>query len=131
MRAAVIVSTYNSPRALERVLWGYAGQTFQKFELIVADDGSDERPHAGADRGERRNTGHFVARLTVLAGAVAEYDVERAQPEAHSCTPFRALTGARTTGAAAKDGCAGNRGQGYRNGHRPWPRDYDRIVVPR
>jgi glycosyltransferase involved in cell wall biosynthesis len=42
MRAAVIVSTYNSPRSLERVLWGYAGQTYQRFELIVADDGSSE-----------------------------------------------------------------------------------------
>src|SRR5437870_2084479 len=40
MQAAVIISTYNSPRMLERVLWGYAAQTFRKFELIVADDGS-------------------------------------------------------------------------------------------
>jgi glycosyltransferase involved in cell wall biosynthesis len=40
MQAAVIISTYNSPRMLERVLWGYAGQSHGDFELIVADDGS-------------------------------------------------------------------------------------------
>jgi glycosyltransferase involved in cell wall biosynthesis len=37
---SVIVSTYNKPRALERVLWGYARQSRQDFELLVADDGS-------------------------------------------------------------------------------------------
>jgi glycosyltransferase involved in cell wall biosynthesis len=40
MQAAVIISTYNSPHLLERVLWGYFGQTYRDFELIVADDGS-------------------------------------------------------------------------------------------
>jgi glycosyltransferase involved in cell wall biosynthesis len=40
MQAAVIISTYNSPHMLEKVLWGYVGQTCQQFALIVADDGS-------------------------------------------------------------------------------------------
>lgn len=40
MRLSVIVSTYNKPRDLERVLWGYAAQTDRGFELLVADDGS-------------------------------------------------------------------------------------------
>jgi glycosyltransferase involved in cell wall biosynthesis len=40
MKTAVIISTYNSPDALDKVLWGYAAQTFRQFELIVADDGS-------------------------------------------------------------------------------------------
>jgi glycosyltransferase involved in cell wall biosynthesis len=40
MNTAVIISTYNSPSALEKVLWGYEAQTFRQFELIVADDGS-------------------------------------------------------------------------------------------
>ena len=39
-RVSVIVSTYNQPRALERVLWGFAVQTHRDFELVVADDGS-------------------------------------------------------------------------------------------
>jgi glycosyltransferase involved in cell wall biosynthesis len=40
MKTAVIISTYNSPVSLEKVLWGYAAQLFRDFELIVADDGS-------------------------------------------------------------------------------------------
>ncbi|HEX2079710.1 MAG TPA: glycosyltransferase [Longimicrobium sp.] len=40
MNLSVIVSTYNKPRDLERVLWGYACQTDRAFELLVADDGS-------------------------------------------------------------------------------------------
>jgi glycosyltransferase involved in cell wall biosynthesis len=37
---SIIVSTYNKPRDLERVLWGYACQSRTDFELLVADDGS-------------------------------------------------------------------------------------------
>lgn len=40
MALSVIVSTYNKPRDLERVLWGYAQQSRKDFELLVADDGS-------------------------------------------------------------------------------------------
>lgn len=40
VRLSVIVSTYNKPRDLERVLWGYAVQTRRDFDLLVADDGS-------------------------------------------------------------------------------------------
>ncbi len=41
VQTAVIISTYNSPRLLEKVLWGYAVQKCREFELIVADDGSN------------------------------------------------------------------------------------------
>lgn len=37
---SVIISTYNSPDWLEKVLWGYASQSDRDFELVVADDGS-------------------------------------------------------------------------------------------
>lgn len=37
---AVVLSTYDWPWALERVLWGYAVQTFRRFRVVVADDGS-------------------------------------------------------------------------------------------
>jgi glycosyltransferase involved in cell wall biosynthesis len=37
---SVIVSTYNRPGYLERVLRGYAAQTDPRFELVIADDGS-------------------------------------------------------------------------------------------
>lgn len=37
---SVIISTYNSPRWLELVLWGYFLQKCNRyFEIIVADDG--------------------------------------------------------------------------------------------
>lgn len=38
----MIISTYNQPQWLEKVLWGYHVQTFQDFELVIADDGSGE-----------------------------------------------------------------------------------------
>lgn len=42
MRLSVVVTTYNHPRWLEKVLWGFEAQSFRDFELLVADDGSDE-----------------------------------------------------------------------------------------
>ena len=43
MRLSVVVTTYNHPEWLEKVLWGFEAQTFREFELLVADDGSDDR----------------------------------------------------------------------------------------
>ncbi|MEK0431614.1 MAG: hypothetical protein RL139_1418 [Gemmatimonadota bacterium] len=43
MRLSVIVTTYNSPEWLEKVLWGFEAQTHRDFEVLVADDGSDDR----------------------------------------------------------------------------------------
>lgn len=40
MRLSVILSTYNAPAWLEKVIWGYAVQTYRRFDLIIADDGS-------------------------------------------------------------------------------------------
>lgn len=37
---SVIVSTYNKPDWLKKVLWGFECQTYKDFEVIVADDGS-------------------------------------------------------------------------------------------
>ncbi len=39
---SVIISTYNATAWLEKVLWGYSVQSFQNFELVIADDGSTE-----------------------------------------------------------------------------------------
>lgn len=43
MRTAVIITTYNQPAWLEKVLWGYAAQSVRDFQVVIADDGSDER----------------------------------------------------------------------------------------
>lgn len=37
---AVIITTYNEPAWLDKVLYGYSLQTDQNFRLIIADDGS-------------------------------------------------------------------------------------------
>ncbi len=41
MKLSVIISTYNSENWLRKVLTGFAGQTEQDFEILIADDGSD------------------------------------------------------------------------------------------
>lgn len=40
MRLSVIITTYNSPEWLEKVLVGFGHQSFNDFEIIIADDGS-------------------------------------------------------------------------------------------
>ena len=39
---SVLISTYNTPERLQKVLWGYAGQTDRHFEIVIADDGSQD-----------------------------------------------------------------------------------------
>ena len=47
MRAlSVIFTTYNATAWLEKVLWGFACQSHEDFEVVIADDGS--RPETGA-----------------------------------------------------------------------------------
>lgn len=43
IRTSLIISTYNSPDILQRVLWSVAGQKEPPDEVLVADDGSDRR----------------------------------------------------------------------------------------
>jgi glycosyltransferase involved in cell wall biosynthesis len=40
VRPSVIFSTYNSPDWLEKVIWGFSAQSYQGFEILIADDGS-------------------------------------------------------------------------------------------
>ncbi len=41
-KTGVILTTYNQPQWLQKVLWGFEMQTHKDFELIIADDGSAE-----------------------------------------------------------------------------------------
>lgn len=43
MKVTVIFTTYNSPKWLEKVLWGFSFQTHSDFDIIIADDGSREQ----------------------------------------------------------------------------------------
>ena len=49
LAATVLFATYNEPRWLEWVLWGYATQTHKAFEVIVVDDGSRDDTRARID----------------------------------------------------------------------------------
>ncbi len=42
LKISVIFTTYNSPKWLEKVLWGFNAQVDKDFEVIIADDGSKE-----------------------------------------------------------------------------------------
>lgn len=46
MKLSVIVSTYNQHEWLKKVLHGYLKQSHRDFEMLIADDGSDERTKA-------------------------------------------------------------------------------------
>ncbi len=50
MHVSAIITTYNQPDQLEKVIWGYAGQQGVTFELIIADDGSGPGTIAVIDR---------------------------------------------------------------------------------
>jgi len=39
---SVIISTYNQPLWLKKVFWSYEQQTFKNFEVVIADDGSND-----------------------------------------------------------------------------------------
>jgi len=49
-KISVIISTYERPTELARVLEGYTLQTFHDFEVVVADDGSGPETKAVCDR---------------------------------------------------------------------------------
>lgn len=53
MRLSVIISTYNAPQWLEKVIWGYVAQSHQDFELLIADDGSTEETAVCIERLQR------------------------------------------------------------------------------
>lgn len=49
MKASVIFSTYNAVEWLEKVIIGFDNQTERDFEIVIADDGSDEKTKAKID----------------------------------------------------------------------------------
>lgn len=62
MRVSVIMTTYNSPLWLEKVLWGYSVQTHGDFEIIIADDGSGPETSDLIER-MRRETGLTIRHI--------------------------------------------------------------------
>lgn len=81
MNVSVVLSTYRKPRALELVLRGYAVQSDDAFELVVADDGSGPETAAVVDRAARetgldlvhvRQEDHGFRKSTILNRAILE-----------------------------------------------------------
>jgi glycosyltransferase involved in cell wall biosynthesis len=50
MKLSVIMTTYNSPAWLEKVLWGYSVQQHRDFEIVIGDDGSRDDTRQAIDR---------------------------------------------------------------------------------
>lgn len=57
-KISVILSTYNQPQWLEKVLWGYSCQSDSNFEIVIADDGSGNETRELID--EMRKQTHLV-----------------------------------------------------------------------
>ena len=74
MQVSVIISTYDSPAWLEKVLWGYAIQTHRDFEILVADDGSDQQTAVLIQRMQRA-TGLVIRHIVFLVDGVDELTV--------------------------------------------------------
>lgn len=55
MTISVIISTYNNPGALEKSLWGFRYQTYQDFEILIADDGSTSETRAVVEAAAKRS----------------------------------------------------------------------------
>ena len=47
---SIVISTYNSPVWLEKVLHGYNNQSYRMFEIVIADDGSKQETKELIDR---------------------------------------------------------------------------------
>ena len=50
LAVSVVFSTYESPRWLEKTFWGFLEQTHERFEIVVADDGSGEETRRTIER---------------------------------------------------------------------------------
>lgn len=42
LKVSVIITTFNQPEWLRKTLWSYENQTYKNFEILIADDGSDQ-----------------------------------------------------------------------------------------
>lgn len=78
MRTSVIISTYNAPEWLEKVLWSYTFQTEKDFELVIADDGS----------------GTETAQLIKSFSKIAPFEVQHIWQEDHGFQKSKILNNA-------------------------------------
>ena len=58
-KASIIISTYNSPKWLKKVLWSFDCQTEINFEIIIADDGSGKETKMLVDTFKEKTVKHI------------------------------------------------------------------------
>ena len=80
-KVSVVIAAYNSMRYLPQTLDTVLAQTFQDFEVIIVDDGSDDHIKAWAETltypqvkfFSQANAGSAAARNTALSHATGDY----------------------------------------------------------
>lgn len=85
MKLGVVITTYNSPKWLEKVFWGYEAQSDMDFELIIADDGSSDETKDLITKYQREGTlkishvwheDNGFQKTIILNKAIAETDCD-------------------------------------------------------
>lgn len=70
----MIFSTYEQPKWLEKVLWGFESQTHRDFEVVIVDDGSEKcrilnkaiaQSAGGCARPRRKNAAGIAANRAI------------------------------------------------------------------
>ena len=94
MTVSVIISTYNRPAWLQKVIWGYECQTYEDFELIIADDGSQQPTKIlDAAPARLRSTDHDAPRISHPDRKAPRSGPAQATPGSAGLTPqYRADT---------------------------------------
>ena len=59
VQASIIISTYNSPKWLEKVLWSFDCQSVSDFEIVIADDGSSQETKSLIDAFRAKTDKHI------------------------------------------------------------------------
>ncbi len=108
MRLSVVVTTYNQPEWLEKVLWGFEAQTFRDFEVLAADDGSDAptrerldrlRPRLGFPLRHVWHPHEGFRKCTILNAAIAQAEGEYLFFTDGDCIPRRDVLAVHAAGA--------------------------------
>ena len=98
MRLSVIMTTYNAPVWLEKVLWGFSAQTHKDFEIVIGDDGSgtettdlisDMREKTGLDIRHVRQEHNGFGKCRILNKAILHAQSEYLVFTDGDCIPRR------------------------------------------
>ena len=111
MNLGVIITTYNNPAWLEKVLWGYQSQTDADFQVILADDGSGEETRSLIDKLKQESSLNILhvwhedlgfRKTKILNDAIRATECDYLLLTDHDCLPRNDLI--QTHKALAKPG---------------------------